>query len=261
MECFLKDCTIWHMLASDRETASVVREPVFSEGKKMQTREKAQKGYKGLPMEGIIARWYARIRRSGSQIEAWRKQAAQLTSDLPDGASVLEVAPGPGYFAIELARLNRFQVTGLDISHTFVGIARENARQAGVSVDFQQGDASTMPFAEGFFDRIICQAAFKNFSRPGQALDEMYRVLRDGGTAVIQDMWKEATDAAIRDEVNPMQLGPVNAFMTSQALKSLRRRAYTREQFERLAAASAFGGCEIETSGIGIEVRLKKARN
>ncbi|HYT34069.1 MAG TPA: hypothetical protein VEL69_03470 [Ktedonobacteraceae bacterium] len=38
----------------------------------------------------------------------------------------------------------------------------------------------------------------------------------------------------------------------------LRRRAYTKEQFERLATASAFGGCEIETSGIGIEVRLKK---
>jgi hypothetical protein len=38
----------------------------------------------------------------------------------------------------------------------------------------------------------------------------------------------------------------------------LRRRAYTKEQFERLATASAFGRYEIETSGIGIELRLKK---
>jgi ubiquinone/menaquinone biosynthesis C-methylase UbiE len=94
---------------------------------------------------------------------------------------VLKVAPGPGYFAIEMARLGRLHVTGLDISHTFVEIARENARQAGVSVDFQQGDASRMPFAERSFDLIICQAAFKNFRRPGKAIDEMYRVLRDGG--------------------------------------------------------------------------------
>jgi ubiquinone/menaquinone biosynthesis C-methylase UbiE len=157
-----------------------------------------------------------------------------------------------------MARLNRLHVTGLDISHTFVGIARENARQAGVSVDFQQGDASSMPFAEGSFDLIICQAAFKNFSRPGQAIGEMYRVLRDGGTAVIQDMWKDASDATIREEVNPMRLNTVNAFMTRRALGMLRRRAYTKEQFERLAAVSAFGGCEIETSGIGMEVRLKK---
>src|ERR1051326_3585047 len=108
----------------------------------MQTTDKRQKGYKGMAMEGGIARWYAKIRRSGSQIEEWRKQAAQLTSGLSDGASVLEVAPGPGYFAIEMARLDRFHVTGLDISHTFVEIASENARQAGVHVNFRQGDAS-----------------------------------------------------------------------------------------------------------------------
>ena len=112
--------------------------------------------------------------------------------------------------------------------------------------------------AEGSFDLIICQAAFKNFSQPGQAIDEMYRVLRGGEMAVIQDMWKEAPDATLRQEVNAMQLGPVNAFLTGRTLRMLRRRASTKEQFERLATASAFDGCEIETSGIGIEVRLKK---
>jgi len=224
----------------------------------MQTTEKRPKGYKGLAMEGIVARWYAGIRRSGSQIEDWGKQAAHLTGGLPDGADVLEVAPGPGYFAIELARLDRLHVTGLDISHTFVEIARENARQAGANVDFQQGNASSMPFAAESFDLIICQAAFKNFSQPSRAIDEMYRVLRSGGTAIIQDMWKDASDATIRAEVKPMRLNPINAFMTRQTLRMLRRRAYTKEQFERLATASAFGRYEIETSGIGMELRLKK---
>ena len=224
----------------------------------MQTTEKRQKGYKGMGMEGMVARWYAKIRSSGSQIENWRKQATHLTGGLPDGADVLEVAPGPGYFAIEMARLDRLHITGLEISHTFVEIARENARQAGVSVDFQQGNASSMPFAEGSFDLIICQAAFKNFSQPGKAIDEMYQVLRGGGMAFIQDMWKDAPDETIRAEVNAMQLGPVNAFLIGRTLRMLRRRAYTKEQFERLATASAFGGSEIETSGIGIEVRLKK---
>ncbi len=225
----------------------------------MQIADKRQKkGYKGMAMEGGIARWYAKIRSSGNQIEEWRKQAARLTDGLPNGASILEVAPGPGYFAIELARLGRFHVTALDISHTFVEIARENARQAGVDVDFRQGDASHMPFAGESFDLIICQAAFKNFSRPLEAINEMYRVLRTGGTAIIQDMWKEASDAAIRAEVDPMRLNPLNTFMTRQALKGLRRRAYTKQQFEQLAAASAFGGCQIVTNGIGMEMLLKK---
>ncbi|HLG78333.1 MAG TPA: class I SAM-dependent methyltransferase [Ktedonobacteraceae bacterium] len=195
-------------------------------------------------MEGIIARWYAKIRRYGSQIEEWRKQAIRLTGGLPEGANVLEVAPGPGYFAIEMARPGRLHVTGLDISHTFVEIAKENARQAGVNVHFQQGNVSAMPFAEGSFDRVVCQAAFKNFSQPVKALDEMCRVLRSGEVAVIQNMYKNATDAAIREEVDAMKLSSVNALMTRQALRALRRRAYTIEQLERLAAASAFGSCE-----------------
>src|SRR5260370_282479 len=128
---------------------------------------------KGPAREGAVARWYAKVRSSGSQIEEYRKQAAQLTEGLPAGAKVLEVAPGPGYLAVEIARLG-FQVTGLDISHTFIQIGSENARQAGVSVDFRQGDAAVMPFEADSFDLIVCQAAFKNFIHPASALDEMY---------------------------------------------------------------------------------------
>jgi ubiquinone/menaquinone biosynthesis C-methylase UbiE len=115
-----------------------------------------------------------------------------------------------------------------------------------------------MPFAAGSFDLIVCQAAFKNFSQPVTALNEMHRVLRDGGTAVIQDMRKDASAADIRREVEAMRLGPVTAFMTRGALRMLRGRAYGTKQFEHLAAASAFGACTIETSGIGLEVRLVK---
>jgi hypothetical protein len=87
----------------------------------------------------------------------------------------------------------------------------------------------------------------------------MHRVLRVGGTAVIQDMSHEASDAAIREEVRGMQLGRVSSLMTRSTLKSLRRRAYTREAMETLAAASRFGGCEITSQGIGMEVRVTKS--
>ena len=127
-----------------------------------------------------------------------------------------------------------------------------------MQVEFRQGDASRMPFADGSFDLVVCQAAFKNFSRPIQALDEMYRVLRDGGTAVIQDMSGDVTRADIGQEVQRMRLGPLNAFMTRRALLGLRRRAHTKAQFAHLAAASTFAGCEITTGGIGMEVRLSK---
>jgi ubiquinone/menaquinone biosynthesis C-methylase UbiE len=210
-------------------------------------------------MEGVTARWYARQRGSATQMAAYRNQAAQLTDGLPSAAGVLEVAPGPGYLAIEMARLG-FHVSGLDISRSFVEIARDNARQAAVNVDFRLGDAASLPFEEESFDLIVCQAAFKNFARPGGALDEMHRVLRGGGTAVIQDMRRDASGADIDQEVKQMGLSRLNAFMTKRALTMLRRRAYSPAQFERLATDSPFRTCDIQREGVGMEVRLTKPR-
>ena len=210
-------------------------------------------------MEGSIARWYARTRGSESQISMWRRQAQELTRGLPEHAEVLEVAPGPGYFAIELARLGPYRVTGLEISHTFIDIASENARRAGVKLTLRQGDASHMPLGDESFDLVVCQAAFKNFSRPQSAVNEMHRVLRAGGTAWIEDMRHDATDAAIREEVAAMNLPGLRAFMTRRALTSLRRRAYTVEQFASFARASPFGSAEVNTKGIALEVRMTKS--
>ena len=55
----------------------------------------------------------------------WRRA---LRQGLPEGGDVLEVAPGPGFLSVEMAKTGRLRVTGLDISKTFVEIAR---RQCG----------------------------------------------------------------------------------------------------------------------------------
>lgn len=209
-------------------------------------------------MEGRMARWYDRQRGTPSQIKAYREQAVQLTAGLPNGARVLEVAPGPGYLAIEIARLGRFVVTGLDISRTFVEIAAEHARQDGLTVTFRQGDVAAMPFEPESFDLIVCQAAFKNFRQPVTAIDEMFRVLQSGGTAVIQDLRKDASSADISAEVRKQGLGGLSAIITKRILGGLRRRAYTDAQFEALVAGSAFRAGVIRKNGIGIEVRLTK---
>jgi ubiquinone/menaquinone biosynthesis C-methylase UbiE len=208
-------------------------------------------------MEGFSARWYARQRGTPSQIAIARRQAAQLTEAMPSGA-VLEVAPGPGYLAIEIARLGRFQVTGLDISRTMVEISREKSAAAGVTAEFREGDVSEMPFAAGSFDLVVSLAAFKNFRRPVSALNEMHRVLRSGGWAVIQDLRKEATGADIDREVDSQKLGAINGFITKRILAWLRNRAYSASHFESLVAESNFRTCEIKTDGIALEVRLSR---
>src|SRR4051812_7428553 len=133
------------------------------------------KAYRGMAMEGFIARWYA---RNTARDRKRHTEAADLVAArLSPGASVLEVAPGPGYTAIELAKRGDFQVVGLDISESFVRMAAEHAAQEGVAATFRQGNASAMPFEADSFDFVFCQAAFKNFSDPVGALCEMHRVL------------------------------------------------------------------------------------
>src|SRR5207247_11341322 len=74
------------------------------EASEMQPTETRRWRLKGPEMEGPVARWYARVRGSESQLARYRRQALELTAGLPKGARVLEVAPGPGDRGIEIAR-------------------------------------------------------------------------------------------------------------------------------------------------------------
>lgn len=213
------------------------------------------KAYKGMGMEGAVARWYAKTTRK--DLEEFRTLAPRTAQELADGAEVLEVAPGPGYFSIELAKLGKQHVTGLDISKTFVEIARRNALSEGVQVDFRQGNASAMSFTDASFDRILCRAAFKNFSGPVQALREMRRVLKPGGKAVIIDLRKDASKQAIDSYVDNLGVRAWNALFMKWTFRSmLLKRAYTRPDFERFIGESGFRKSQFDESPVGFEITL-----
>jgi ubiquinone/menaquinone biosynthesis C-methylase UbiE len=214
-------------------------------------------GYRGMGMEGPIARWYTRITRPS--LPEFQTLARKVAETVAPGGSVLEVAPGPGFFAIELARIGGRHVTGLDISHTFVEIAKKGAAEAGVDVEFRQGNVSAMPFPADSFDYLLCRAAFKNFSDPAGALAEMHRVLKPGGGAVIIDLRRDVSREAIAGEVQNLKLGPINAFIVRQTFRfMLLKRAYTKGEFRELIANSPFHSGEIQDSLVGVEITLSK---
>ena len=219
---------------------------------------KADKGYRGMGMEGRVANWYAR--NTARDMPDFTALAQRVTAALPAGSRVLEVAPGPGFLAIEIARRGRYQVTGLDISHTFVEIATRNARAAHVGIDVRQGNAAAMPLPGSTFDLVLCRAAFKNFSRPLAALNEMYRVLRPGGRALIIDLRKDASLEDIDAYIKRADLGWTNSVIYRMTFRHLLLpRAYSRQQFAAMVAQSAFGQARIDASGIGLEITLEKS--
>ena len=211
-----------------------------------------------LGIGGFIARWYDN-NTSHHRMKEMKDYAKEVAGHIRDGSFVLEVAPGPGYLSIELAKLGNYKITGMDISHDFIEIARRNAKGAGVAVDFHQGNVAEIPFTENKFDFIICTAAFKNFKEPVKALNEMYRVLKPEGTALIIDMNRNASNRQVQDCVNEMGLKGLAKFGMILAFKYfLRKGAYNKDNFIDMISKTPFKEYEIKGEGISLNIYLRK---
>jgi len=206
-------------------------------------------------MEGLIARWYTKIRQNDEELAALVRRVNDI---LPAGSRVLEVAPGPGYLAIELAKRG-YHVVGLDISASFVQIARAKAKEAAIAVDFQRGNASAMPLDGDSFDFVVCRAAFKNFTEPARAIEEMYRVLKPGRKALIVDLRGDASSEDISTAIKGMRLNGINTLLTKWTFKHvLLKNAYTSEDIRRMVAQTRFARADIHEDSIGMEIWLEK---
>lgn len=212
---------------------------------------------KDVGIYGLTAKWYDKNSRK-SRITEMKQYADEVESYVNKNANILEVAPGPGYLSIELAKKG-FNVTGVEISPDFVEIEKKNAKEANVSVDFKEGNASNLPCEDNFFDFIVCSAAFKNFKDPVKALSEMHRVLKQGGTSLIIDMNNKATAEDIETEVRRSGMKGFDKYFVKLAFKTfLKQSAYTKEDFEEFIKETPFKNYEIKKDGISLYVYLHK---
>jgi ubiquinone/menaquinone biosynthesis C-methylase UbiE len=212
------------------------------------------KRYQDLGIEGEKAEIYDKMTRE-HRTEETKRQANELAKHIKDGDSVLEIAPGAGYLSIELSRLGKYKIIGMDISRSLVEIARRNAKEAGADIDFRQGNVSDMPFHENEFNSIICVLAFKNFKEPLKALREMHRVLKPGGTALIIDLNGKASMKSIKKIAENMGMKGPLAYIAGTIQRNF---AYSRQEFETFIAQTEFKDYEIKDSDIGFSIYLRK---
>lgn len=214
------------------------------------------KAYKGMGMEGSVARWYDRTTRK--DMAEIKTLATRIAAGLSPGARVLEVAPGPGFLSIELARRG-LEVQAIDISKTFVEIAQRNAAAESMEVRFGLGNAAALPVAGASVDFVVCRAAFKNFSEPVKALAEMRRVLRPGGTALLIDMRRDASVEDLKRYVDGLGVGRLNRwFMMFVFRTTLIKRAYPLADIRRMAAEAGWVEPRIDPSPSGFEAWMTK---
>jgi ubiquinone/menaquinone biosynthesis C-methylase UbiE len=80
-------------------------------------------------------------------------------------------------------------VVAFDATEQMLEKAKSRCAKAGLrNVEFKCGDAENLPFEDAQFDGVVTRLAVHHFADPQRALNEMFRVLRRGGTAVVVDL-------------------------------------------------------------------------
>ena len=116
-------------------------------------------------------------------IEDIGESCAEMAGAAP-GVEMLDVACGSGNVAIPAA-VRGARVTGLDLTPELFAAARERAADAGVEVEWLEGDAEELPFGDASFDSVTSTFGVQFAPRHAVAAAELARVCKPGGRIVL----------------------------------------------------------------------------
>ena len=121
----------------------------------------------------------------------WRKKAIKMLKPYKPQL-ILDIATGTADFAIEALALNPQKVIGVDISEGMLAVGRKKIAKMGLQdkIELQTGDSEKLLFSDNKFDAIIVSFGVRNFENLEKGLEDMYRVLKPGGTTVIVEFSK-----------------------------------------------------------------------
>ena len=122
--------------------------------------------------------------------KGWRKKAVREIVDPHNPLKVLDVACGTGDFTIEIAEklVAGSMIIGVDISEGMMAIGRDKIAKAGVAAVMEMADCEALPYEGNSYDRISVGFGVRNFENLDISLNEMHRVLKPEGKAVILEL-------------------------------------------------------------------------
>ncbi len=99
----------------------------------------------------------------------------------------LDIGTGHGYLGIEIAKITELEMYFLDINPEALKIAEANAREAELAnpAYFLPVNVEEMPFADNTADLIVSRGSLWFWENQAKGLEEIYRVLKPGGVAVV----------------------------------------------------------------------------
>jgi len=134
---------------------------------------------------------------SGGLHRLWKRFATSLVPLRP-GQRVLDLAGGTGDLARLFARKvgPSGSVVHTDVNLAMLAAGRDKLIDAGLALPTVQCNAEALPFRDRSFDLVAIAFGLRNVTRKGIALEEMRRVLKPGGAAVVLEFSKVAPPLA-----------------------------------------------------------------
>jgi SAM-dependent methyltransferase len=163
--------------------------------------------------------------------------------------SILDIGTGPGWLLVALQRsLPELDLVGVDISPAMVAAARENMKRAGYDavIDLRIAAAEALPFPDDTFDAVVSTGSLHHWKHPLSALNEVHRVLKAGGYALVYDLVRELpADVA---EAARREFGALRTCMLW--LHSFEEPFYSHQDMEALVTATSFQRGETQFVGV-----------
>jgi demethylmenaquinone methyltransferase/2-methoxy-6-polyprenyl-1,4-benzoquinol methylase len=178
------------------------------------------------------------------------------------GTRLLDVAGGTGDIAFRyLARAGDAHATVLDLTEPMLveGRKRAEAERLSGSLDWVAGDAMALPFADNSFDTYTISFGIRNVTRPQEALNEAYRVLRPGGRLMVlefsqipNEMMQKVYDLYSFNIIPRMGQVIVGDRDSYQYLVESIRRFPDQETFLGMVRAAGFGNAKYRNLTMGV---------
>jgi len=200
----------------------------------------------GIPWPGTVV--YNRL----SSTAVFRRQYDLVTEHILgfcDEGTLLDVGTGPGWLLLAIHERNAaLRLVGVDVSRAMVEKARANVAAAGLAdrIEIREGNANHLPFAEGSFDIVVSTGSIHHWKEPTEGLNEIHRVLRPSGWALMYDLVSNTPRAVLEDMRREFGRWKMTLFW----LHSFEEPFYTQKSFEQLAAATRFGQGRTEFVGL-----------
>lgn len=103
---------------------------------------------------------------------------------IPAGTQLLDIGCGAGQLTIPAARKG-IKVTGIDLAANLVEQAKKKAKDESLQIQFEQGDAESLPYKDNSYDMVMSLIGSMFAPRPELVASEMIRVCKPGGKIIM----------------------------------------------------------------------------